>query len=64
MYNIIIRKIFVSGKIQGVGFRKYLKSEADKLNISGWARNLDDGRVEVLAKGNENNIESFLQLRL
>ncbi|MGP9677081.1 ATP-grasp fold amidoligase family protein [Halomonas sp. AOP27-A1-41] len=59
MYNIIIRKIFVSGKIQGVGFRKYLKSEADKLNISGWARNLDDGRVEVLAKGNENNIESF-----
>ncbi|MBE0398960.1 ATP-grasp fold amidoligase family protein [Halomonas sp. AOP12-C2-37] len=59
MYNMMTKKIFVSGKVQGVGFRKYLKSEASKLNVSGWVRNLDDGRVEVLVSGNEESLASF-----
>lgn len=59
MNNIMTRKLVVSGKVQGVGFRKYLKSEAEKLNLSGWARNLDDGRVEALVSGSQEALDGF-----
>lgn len=43
----------VSGLVQGVGYRYFVKHCADQLNLNGWARNLDDGRVEVVACANE-----------
>lgn len=43
------RRYFVSGIVQGVGFRYFVRDVAEKLQISGYARNLFDGRVEVLA---------------
>jgi acylphosphatase len=46
-----IRRYFVSGFVQGVGFRFFVQREAEKLNVGGYARNLFDGRVEVLAIG-------------
>jgi len=52
--------IFVSGRVQGVNFRWNTKLIADKLEIKGWVRNLDDGRVEIVAEGNDKSIESFL----
>ena len=45
--------IFVSGLVQGVFFRYFTKKTADKLNLKGWVKNLDDGRVEILAEGDE-----------
>ncbi|EKD54699.1 MAG: acylphosphatase [uncultured bacterium] len=42
---------FVSGKVQGVWFRAGTQDKANELDITGWARNLPDGRVEVLACG-------------
>ncbi len=45
------RRYFVSGIVQGVGFRFFVQSEAEKLRVAGYARNLFDGRVEVLAVG-------------
>lgn len=39
----------VSGRVQGVGFRNFVQREANRLQLRGYARNLDDGRVEVLA---------------
>ncbi|HYL62955.1 MAG TPA: acylphosphatase [Candidatus Methylomirabilis sp.] len=45
------RRYFVSGIVQGVGFRFFVRDVAEKLRISGYARNLFDGRVEVLAVG-------------
>lgn len=42
----------VSGRVQGVGFRNFVQREANRLALRGYARNLDDGRVEVLAMGN------------
>lgn len=45
------RRFFVTGLVQGVWFRASTAREARRLGISGWAQNLDDGRVEVLATG-------------
>jgi acylphosphatase len=45
------KRYFVSGMVQGVGFRVFVAREAGKLGITGYARNLFDGRVEVLAHG-------------
>lgn len=56
MNEIICIHVFVSGKVQGVWFRASTKTEADKLGIKGFARNLPDGRVEVIACGAEEKI--------
>ena len=51
MTNQICIRCYVTGKVQGVWFRASTKEAAEKLNISGWACNLPDGRVEVVACG-------------
>jgi len=45
--------ILVKGRVQGVCFRAYTEKEAKELGITGWVRNLKDGRVEILARGRE-----------
>jgi acylphosphatase len=45
------RRYFVSGIVQGVGFRFYARHSAEKLHLSGYVRNLRDSRVEVYALG-------------
>jgi acylphosphatase len=45
------RRFFVSGRVQGVGFRMFALREAQKLRVTGYTRNLFDGRVEVFAHG-------------
>ena len=54
------RRYFVSGRVQGVGFRFYTQREADRIGVGGFVRNLADGRVEVVASGSE---EQLAQLR-
>lgn len=50
---------FVSGKVQGVWFRANTKQEADKLGLSGWVRNLEDGRVEVMVSGPRAKVDQL-----
>jgi acylphosphatase len=47
------RQFTVAGYVQGVGFRWFVARHARSLGLSGYARNLEDGRVEVLATGDE-----------
>jgi acylphosphatase len=47
----IAKRYFVSGMVQGVGFRYFTQDAAEKLRVSGFVRNLRDGRVEVFAMG-------------
>lgn len=53
--------IFVSGRVQGVSFRYYTNLEVQRYAISGWVRNLSDGRVEIFVEGNEKELEAFLK---
>ncbi|MGA2967809.1 MAG: acylphosphatase [Candidatus Levyibacteriota bacterium] len=55
-------RIFVLGLVQGIGFRYFVKSNARRLKLSGWVRNTDDGRVEVLAQGPREKIEKLIKL--
>jgi acylphosphatase len=43
--------LFIEGRVQGVGFRDWLKREAQGLGLHGWVRNRGDGRVEAQAQG-------------
>ena len=45
------RRFIVRGRVQGVGFRWFVESEAHKLAVAGWVRNNSDGAVELLAIG-------------
>ena len=50
---------FVSGRVQGVFFRMRTKHRADGLGLTGWVRNLPDGRVEGIASGAESKLSEF-----
>jgi acylphosphatase len=58
----IARRYFVSGIVQGVGFRYFTQDEAERLHLSGYVRNLRDGRVEVYAIGPQENLARLLTL--
>jgi acylphosphatase len=53
------RRYHVSGHVQGVGYRYFAQRVARDLGVQGWARNLDDGRVEVYALGTDRQLENF-----
>jgi acylphosphatase len=53
--------LYISGIVQGVFFRSNTRQVANSLNLTGWVRNLRDGRVEVIAEGTKNKIEQFIQ---
>jgi acylphosphatase len=57
---MICRRSFVSGRVQGVFYRATCVRKATALGLTGYARNLSDGRVEVLACGDAAAVESFL----
>lgn len=52
----------VHGTVQGVGFRWWTRSRALELGLRGYAKNLADGRVEVVAEGDESDVTTLLEL--
>ena len=53
--------IFITGSVQGVFFRATTQEKARELGLTGWVRNLPDGRVEVLAEGDEEKLKDLLE---
>lgn len=58
--EIVRIHVFVSGKVQGVGYRYGAVNEARKQGLSGWVRNLPDGRVEAVFEGSKEAIETII----
>ena len=54
-------RVFISGRVQGVSFRAYTKRRAEELGLSGWVRNLADGRVETVFEGSEKDVETMIE---
>ncbi|MDA3836030.1 MAG: acylphosphatase [Nanoarchaeota archaeon] len=55
-------RLYISGTVQGVFFRSFIKENAEKLGLKGFVRNLEDGRVEVFAEGNPEEVRKMLEL--
>ena len=55
------KRVFYEGRVQGVGFRWTSQSIASRHLVSGWVRNLLDGRVEMVVEGEEPEVESYLE---
>ena len=53
-------RVKISGLVQGISFRKYIKDEAIKLDIKGHVRNLETGEVEVVAEGSPDSIQEII----
>jgi len=53
------KRWFIDGTVQGVGFRVFVQHKAAALGLSGWARNTDDGRVEVYAVGTSDRLNDL-----
>lgn len=55
-------RLLISGKVQGVSFRSFVKRNAILLNLSGFVRNLNNGELEILAEGEDKYITSLIEL--
>jgi acylphosphatase len=53
------RKYKIDGRVQGVGFRAFVRHAANQLGVRGWTRNLDDGGVEIYAIGTREQLAEF-----
>ena len=58
---MIARRALVSGRVQGVGFRFFARRAAESAGVSGWARNLPDGRVETVVEGEDSAVLRYLE---
>src|SRR3984893_12467620 len=59
-YAMTSLQVFYEGRVQGVGFRFTVRHIAKGFDVIGWVRNLPDGRVELQATGNEEEVRAFL----
>jgi len=58
----MVARVFISGFVQGVGFRQFIKKKALSLGLRGWVKNLADSRVETVLQGDKDNIEKTIAL--
>jgi acylphosphatase len=56
----VTKHAVVHGRVQGVGFREYLRREAERLGVTGWVRNRRDGTVEAMVHGSPDDVAQIL----
>jgi acylphosphatase len=56
-FMIVARRVLIGGRVQGVGFRMFAAARAAAEGVHGYARNLPDGRVEVLMEGDDEAVD-------
>ena len=61
MASVVRRHLWVSGRVQGVWYRGSCADRARALGLAGWARNLPDGRVEVVAEGDGEAVDQLVE---
>jgi acylphosphatase len=55
-------RLYLTGVVQGVFFRAFVKENAEKLNIKGFVRNLEDGRIEIFIEGDIDAVKKMLSI--
>ena len=55
-------RLYVEGTVQGVFFRSFIKENAERYNIKGFIRNLEDGRIEIFLEGNSDDVNKMIEL--
>ncbi len=58
--ELVTRRLFVRGRVQGVNYRESMRAEAERLGVAGWVRNRRDGRVEALTQGPTQAVEALI----
>lgn len=53
--------MYISGTVQGIFFRQFVKDNAERYNLRGFVRNLEDGRVEVFVEGDIENVDKMIE---
>ena len=55
-------RLIITGNVQGVGFRAFFRNRAIKNNVTGWVKNLNDGSVEALLSGSQENLNKLIEI--
>ena len=56
----VTRHLWISGRVQGVWYRESMRLEAERLGVTGWVKNLLDGRVEAMISGDADKVEAMI----
>lgn len=59
--DTVQKRVLLSGRVQGVGFRHFTRINARDLHIKGWVKNRSDGKVEAVIQGTSDNIDEMLE---
>lgn len=55
-------RLYINGIVQGVFFRNFVKENAEKCNVKGFIRNLEDGRIEIFLEGNIEDVDKMIEI--
>jgi acylphosphatase len=55
-------RLYIDGTVQGVFFRAFIKENAERYNVKGFVRNLEDGRIEIFLEGDVNDVNKMIGL--
>ncbi len=55
-------RLYITGTVQGVFFRGFVKENAERYNVKGFVRNLEDGRIEIFLEGDSGDVNKMIEL--